>query len=485
MNIASVALVRDAEQRVIASGTDGYRLMCRAGIAAARIIEELFPRRKRTVFVCGGGNNGGDALVAAAHLGGEVVVYSTSKADDFRNESACAIRDLPGHIPFIVFEEFPDGVFQNGDVIVDGLLGIGFHGEKLRAPAFSAIEKINASGLPAISLDVPSGIDSDTGIVRDIAVRADVTITFGAVKQGLLCGEGPALCGILRAVDIGLGEVSSDDRALTFEEACRLLPVFPADVHKNRRGELLIVAGSSDYSGAAALTSSAALRCGTGIVRLATVDARKNLPYALIVREYPAVDGVLPPDLWQKIGDFGKSSSALAAGPGWGNADPALLAGALDFAGNIVLDADALNNLARNPHLWKSGKNIVITPHPGEARRLAAAFGIEETERSALARSLALKLGATVLLKGKNTVVVSPDGEEKIILSGSPALAVAGSGDVLTGIIGAFLAMGLSPFEAACLGASLHGRIGEMAGAGSIADDFVLTLKDLLKELKI
>ena len=118
MNIASVALVRDAEQRVIASGIDGYRLMRRAGIAAARMIEELFPRRKRTVIICGGGNNGGDALVAAAHLEGDVIVYSTSCADDFRNESACAIRDLPENIPFIVFEEFPDGVFQSGDNII-------------------------------------------------------------------------------------------------------------------------------------------------------------------------------------------------------------------------------------------------------------------------------------------------------------------------------------------------------------------------------
>ena len=485
MNVCSVAQVRDAEKYTISSGTDGYELMVRAGRGAARIIEELFPHRKRTIILCGGGNNGGDALVVASCLKGEVLVYSTHPAESFKNEAACAVRDLPEHIPFTVFQEFPANVFLPGDLIVDGLLGIGFSGGKLRESVASAVREVNTSLCPVAALDVPSGLDSDSGCVHDMAVKADVTITFGAVKKGLLCGKGPALCGILKTVDIGLDNLAGNDEAVTFDEAVKLLPDHPADVHKNRRGELLVVAGSCEYSGAAALTASAALRGGSGIVRLATVNARKNLPFALIVREFPAVDGVLPPDIWQKIDDFAEKSSALAAGPGWGNAHVDVLAGALKFQGPVVLDADALNLLARTPQLWQKRSDVVITPHPGEARRLAEAFGITETERTPLAKTLAQKLGAVVLLKGKFTVVASPEGETKIILSGSSALATAGSGDVLTGIIGSLLAAGLPPFDAAVLGASLHGRAGELAGKGAIADDLPLILKEILKELYI
>lgn len=485
MIVCSAAQVREAEKYTISSGVSGYELMVRAGRGAARIIEDLFPRRKRTVILCGGGNNGGDALVAAAHLSGEVLVYSVVPAEKFKNEAACAVRDLPEHIPFTVFQEFPSGVFQNGDLIVDGLLGIGFSGGKLRESVASAVREMNNSSCPVVALDVPSGLDSDSGCVHDAAVKADVTITFGAVKRGLLAGKGPALCGILKTLDIGLENLAGNDEAVTFDEAVKLLPDHPSDVHKNRRGELLVVAGSTEYSGAAALTASAALRCGSGIVRLATVGARKNLPYALIVREFSAVDGVLPPDIWQNISDFAEKSSALAAGPGWGNVHPDVLAGALKFQGPLVLDADALNLLARNPQLWQKRGNVVITPHPGEARRLAEAFGIVETERTALASALARKLGAVVLLKGKFTVAASPEGKTKFVLSGSPALATAGSGDVLTGITGSLLAAGLAPFEAAVLGASLHGRAGELAGRGAIADDLPLILKNLLKELYI
>ena len=282
MIVSSVSQVREAEQRTIFSGVPGYELMCRAGQGAADIVEELFPNRKRTVVLCGGGNNGGDALVVASLLKGKVIVYSTRRKEDFKGEAACAAKDLPCDIPFIVTEEFSYRIFSPGDLIIDGLLGIGFLGEKLRDSVSSAVRAANDSCCKIVSLDVPSGLNCDTGKVSDIAVKADVTITFGAVKKGLLCGEGPSLCGVLRTVDIGLENIEGKDSAVTFEEALRLLPRYPADVHKNRRGELLVVAGSCDYSGAAALTSTAALRCGAGLVRLATVGARRNIPWGVI-----------------------------------------------------------------------------------------------------------------------------------------------------------------------------------------------------------
>ncbi|MBQ9502007.1 MAG: NAD(P)H-hydrate dehydratase [Lentisphaeria bacterium] len=482
MNICGVEEIRSAEKKALSGDPGGYGLMLRAGRAAAEIIREVYPRVRRTVVLCGGGNNGGDALVAASCLPGKVVVYAVKPLAELRGAAACAAKDLSENVEVCVCGTLSPDMFRPGDLVVDGLLGIGFSGGSLRGPVASFVRAANASGRPVVSLDVPSGLDGDTGLAADPAVRADLTVTFGAVKKGLLRGDGPALCGILRAVDIGLGRVSRDDRAVTFDEAAKLLPRPAADIHKNSRGSLLVAAGSREFAGAAALTAVAALRCGAGIVRLAAVRA-ENLPHAVIVREFPSEKGVLPPAVWREIAPWIRSSGALAAGPGWGSAEPGLLAGVFDFPGPVVLDADGLNLAARAPQLWRSRKDMVITPHPGEAARLAAAFGVSACGRSELARTLAEKTGAVVLLKGKFTVVASPDGREKIVLSGSPALATAGSGDVLTGIIGALLAAKVSPFDAAVLGASLHGRAGELAGRGAIADDLPLILRDILRDM--
>ena len=193
----------------------------------------------------------------------------------------------------------PADAFAPGDLIVDGLLGIGFTGGVLRQPVASWIRAVNDSGLPVVSLDVPSGLDCDSGFAADAAVCADLTVTFGAVKKGFLCNDGCRLCGVLRAVDIGLREIPGDVRAVTFEEAVRLLPRFASDVHKNRRGELMIAAGSREYCGAASLAASAAVRTGAGIVRLAAVKAGRHLPDSVIVREFPDNEnGVLPCDVW-------------------------------------------------------------------------------------------------------------------------------------------------------------------------------------------
>ena len=482
MNIASVDQVRAAENAAVSTGIAEYELMLRAGRGAARIIREYFPGKQRIAVLCGGGNNGGDALAVAALLKGDIHVFSTKKAAELTGAAGCAARDLPEHIPFTVCESLEPEMLASFDLLIDGLLGIGFKGKSLRKNAASFIRSINCSRLPVAALDVPSGLDCDTGDVPDQAVRADLTITFGAVKRGLLCGKGPELCGVLRTVDIGLADVSEDDRAVTFEDVCRMLPRFGADVHKNRKGELLVAAGSFEYSGAAALTASAALRGGAGIVRLATVKARPGLPFAVICREYPEQE-TLPADLAVRCADWLDRSTALAAGPGWGNVSPGVLCGLLTFKGPVVLDADALNLIARHPELWQKRDNAVWTPHPGEAARLAAAFGIQAADRETLAKELARKTGAVILLKGKFTRIASPDGREAVILAGSPALATAGSGDVLTGIIGALLANGLAPFEAASAGAACHGRAGELAGNGAVADDLLLTLKAVLKEL--
>lgn len=485
MNIARVDEVRAAEERTIAGGTAGYELMRRAAKEAAQVIQEFYPSPRKSLLLCGGGNNGGDALALAGMLPGEVIVYTARNLSEYKDAASCAAADLPAHISVHPLNALSAAVLTPGTLVIDGLLGIGFKGPEVRKEVADCIALVNASACFIAALDVPSGLNSDTGECSSATIRADLTITFGAVKAGLLLKQGPEYCGILRCADIGLGKVSADNRAVTFEEALAFRPRKPADLHKNRRGELMICAGSRDYTGAAALTAEAALRCGAGLVRLATTNPRANLPHALIVRKIEAPRGTLDPQIWSQCADWLQCSTALAAGPGWGNGEPALLAGALQYSGPLVLDADALNLLARYPQLWQKRPQTILTPHPGEARRLAKAFGIEAEDRETLARKLAQKLGAVIVLKGKFTQISAPDGRESVILSGAPALATAGSGDVLTGIIGALLAGGQDPFEAAVLGTSLHGRAGEISGNGTIADDLPLVLKHILESLPL
>jgi NAD(P)H-hydrate epimerase len=346
-----------------------------------------------------------------------------------------------------------------------------------------------------MSLDIPSGINADTG-EAELAVTADLTATLAAPKAGMFLRQGPEQCGRLRVLDIGIpadiidaqpawqAEDGLSPEGFSFAEATALLSREPFTTYKNQRGHLLVVGGSREYSGAPLLTATAALRASAGLVTLALPESCQplgSLPCGVMVRRFSTVQELLL---------LAEGKSALALGPGLGTSDAAAEAVAALLALELptVLDADGLNLLAAYPRwLEKQHPQLLLTPHPGEGKRLSQAFlnGNEPLGTNWTSRDLARATGAVVLLKGCRSQVAAPDGQLSLNLSGAPSLATAGSGDVLTGICGALLANGLTPFDAARLGCFLHGLTGELAtpcgSRGVIADDLPALLPDAFR----
>ena len=467
MRSADTETIRRLER---ASDAPGYALMLRAGVGAAVWIARRFVRADRFVVLAGGGNNGGDALVAAAELYRRrfpVRVFGVKEKSAYRGSAAQAAAELPPGVPWEVRDFLTAAEFRPGDVIVDGLLGIGFSGGALKPAVRSFIATANASGSPVVALDLPSGVGGDDGIASpDGAVRAAVTLTFGRPKTGLFRRDGALLRGALRVIDIGLprDDGGSGEEIFTNLDAVRLIPRHPVDVHKNRRGRVLIWGGGPEYSGAPALAAAGAMYGGAGLVRAAS-EACLHAPNGAIVRRLHPGEN---PEEWFPMSD------ALVCGCGWGSCGTVEnLRTAWKFPGTLVLDADGLNVLARHPEVWSPRRNLILTPHPGEAAGLEAAFGLPgTTERGERAALLAERLAATVVLKGRDTIVAAPDGSRCIVAAGSEALATAGSGDVLAGTIGALAAQpDTTATDAAALGAYLHGIAGENAPGALIADD--------------
>lgn len=471
-----VSEVRAAERRAVDSGIPEYSLMLRAGRQAADIINLHYPEVVRFVVLCGGGNNGGDALVAAKFLferyHREVVVFSVKAPELFTGCAGSAIRDLPNGIPFYVRRELNKNEFFPGDVIIDGLLGIGFSGGELRPEVKNFIASANASGNPVAALDLPSGINGDSGeISPDGAIEADLTVTFGMLKPGLFAGEGSRLRGKLRLADIGL-ESESDLEEEVFSNIdafqCAADPDFAC--HKNSRGRVLIWGGSEKYPGAPVLSALGALHCGAGIVRLVSGGECRGLASPeIIVKKIQNGS-----DLRSEVQPFFECSDVLVAGCGWGEEIPVDSLDLLwDFPGTLILDADALNMFSRNISKWQFRERVIITPHPGEAARLAGALGLSEYihDRRQLALKLAAALHCVVLLKGRDSVAADHEGNCRLISAGNYALATAGSGDVLAGIIAAVVNGKYDTLTAAAFGAYLHGAAGESSPGIPLAGD--------------
>ena len=479
MLTARTSYIRAMEKAAVDGGVSEFSLMLRAGISAGEYILKKYPYAGRYVVLSGGGNNGGDALVAAHFLGfthkRNVVIFSTKEKSAYTGCAAIAAEKLSADIPFEVRNQLDLSDFFQGDVIIDGLLGIGFYGEKLRDDTASFINTANQTKLPVISLDLPSGLYADSGeTAANGAIKAVETLTFGRPKAGLFLAEGRNLRGRLRVIDIGLTDDDPEGMEIfTNLDAVKTVPRFLTDCHKNSRGRVTVWAGSPEYPGAAVLCTLAALKSGAGIVRSAsTADLSAKLCNAAIFGK------LAEKEIPEK---FLALSDVLVCGCGWGkSAFDEGLSAALEFKGKVILDADALNHLAANPQLWKARENIILTPHPGEMRRLLDAFDITPTgERMKDAQMLADKLHAVVLLKGHDTVVAAPEKKAVIVAAGNALLATAGSGDVLAGVIGALAAQGSSAFEAAALGAYLHGIAAESAEKILIADE----LPDLISQV--
>ncbi|HSX71597.1 MAG TPA: NAD(P)H-hydrate dehydratase, partial [Pseudomonas sp.] len=364
------------------------------------------------------------------------------------------------------------------------LLGTGFRGE-LRAPYAAAVEAINAAGLPVLAVDIPSGLCADTGRVAESAVRADLTVSFIGLKLGLFTGDAPDWVGELAFDDL------QADPALVAQQphaalrlagdAVPLLAPRARTAHKGRFGHVLVIGGDRGFGGAALLSAESALRAGAGLVSLATRS--EHLPASLA--RLPEVMCQPTESTYQLLG-LCERADVLVVGPGlgqqaWGRS---LLSAALASERPQVWDADALNLLAEG--VVQAPRDAVLTPHPGEAGRLLGLSTAEvQADRPAAALALARKYQAAVVLKGAGSLVAAPDGRLLLCDLGHPAMATAGLGDVLAGLIGALRGQGLAAFEAAALGVWLHAgagqRLGEL-GRGLAASDLIPTIRQLLQE---
>ncbi|OKK05987.1 carbohydrate kinase [Streptomyces sp. CB03234] len=435
-----VETVRAAEAALMATLPEGA-LMQRAAAGLAAACAGLLGRvyGARVVLLVGSGDNGGDALYAGARLARRGARVSAVLLGSRAHEGGLgALTGAGGRVA-----EDALRVLERADLVLDGITGIGGRGG-LRPEAVDVVRAARDSAAVVVAVDLPSGVDADTGEVHGEAVRADATVTFGAYKPGLLIDPAREHAGALRLVDIGLALPSAPDvEALQHLDVARLLPVPAGESDKYRRGVVGVVAGSARYPGAAVLAVSGALRGGAGAVRYVG----------------PAGDAVLArhPETLVHAGPPGKAGrvQAWVIGPGLGDTP-----GADDVLGSdvpVLVDADGLRNL--DPAAVRSRPApTVLTPHAGEAAALLGTAREDvESRRLEAVRELAGRYGATVLLKGSTTLVASADGPVRVNPTGTPWLATAGSGDVLSGLAGSLLAAGLAARDAASVAAYLHG----------------------------
>ncbi len=485
--VATAAQVRELDRRVIEDlGLPGVALMevAARGVAKAIVRHHAEDARRGTVVVCGGGNNGGDGYAVARwldQLGFPVSIWSL---DDQSKGDAAIMREAARRLQIPEVEKLGEAW-----LIVDALFGTGLD-RPVTGHKAAAIVAMNEHPAPVVAVDVPSGLHSDTGAVLGVAVEAAHTVVLGRHKAGLFCGAGPDLTGHLTLVDIGLDALATyADASAELPEAVDLAPLWPVRArgdHKNRSGHLLVVAGSANMAGAAILTCRGALGAGVGLVTLvvprnATPRLQGLAPEVMLLVHG---DGDVLPDV---PADALRGRTAVAAGPGLGGGAPltASLATSLRalWAGPLpaVFDADALV-AATGP----STAPRVITPHPGEASRLLSieTDAVQADRFAAVAR---LAGDHTALLKGRYTLVASASRRVSINPRNSPVLGSGGSGDVLTGVIGALLARGVAAHDAARLGSWVHGRAGERLEArrsgGWTAADVAHELPDAIAEL--
>ncbi len=487
--LLSTGQMQQADAMTIAAGRPGIVLMERAGAAVAAAALARSAEGAAITVVCGPGNNGGDGFVAARILrerGRQVRVLLHGRLEALTGDAAAASARWDGPIlPLARIREAP------GDLFIDALFGAGLT-RALAGEAAAAVAFMNETGRPIIAVDVPSGVSGDTGQVDGIAVKASETVTFFRLKPGHLLLPGRSLCGHVSLSDIGILPEAAAGAATFRNDVGLWRDVWPRhglDTHKFRRGAVAVVAGGVAGVGAPRLSARAALRIGAGLATIlcepaALMAHAARGPDALMQRS--AADAAA---LTAFLDD--PRVSAVLAGPalGLGERGAELVGAIAGCATPAVLDADALTLLARAPGgaaALLAGRRAacVLTPHEGEFQRLfGGEAGITE-ERSKLerARKAARRCGAIVVYKGADTVVAAPDGRAAINTTGGPALATAGSGDVLAGLICGLLAQGMPAFEASCAAAWLHGRAGERLGIGLIADDLPEAIPALMRE---
>jgi hydroxyethylthiazole kinase-like uncharacterized protein yjeF len=479
MEVLTTEEMEHADRLTVAGGIPGFALMLSAGQAVAEAAMNLVEQGPILV-VAGRGNNGGDGFVAAAELaarGREVSIILLCERDTLKGDAALAARGWKN--PVLPFN--PQAIGTPA-LIIDALFGAGLN-RPVKGDPLTMIEAINASAVPVLAVDLPSGINGSTGAVMGAAIRAAETVTFFRRKPGHLLLPGRAHCGRVRVADIGIdAAVLNEIRPATFENDPELwrgsFPVPRIDGHKYARGHAVVVSGDMASTGAARLTGRGALRSGAGLTTLASPrDALAINAAALTAVMVRAIDSAA--EFADLMADRRLNACVIGPGAGLGQRTRDFVLAALLAKCGLVLDADALTSFADAPdHLFEAIKKnefpqVVLTPHEGEFPRLFSDMSNKHPLRSKLerVRIAAERSGAVVLLKGPDTVVASPDGRAAVAANAPPWLATAGSGDVLAGMIGGLLAQSVPAFEAACIGVWMHGEAGSEAGPGLIAED--------------
>lgn len=510
MRVCTAAQMAEIDRETIAGGIPGEKLMERAGQALTEAVlgflaesgaddhahhhegcgHDHGPAEEGpgVLIVCGKGNNGGDGLVMARLLAAEGCAVAVMLLNNPADFSTDALKNY-GRLPESVVVAEPEAgdwaetfaaLAEDAEVVVDAIFGTGIN-PPLRGGYPDLIRAVNDTGLPCVAVDIPSGVAGDNGMVDPVAVAADLTVTMGLPKLGLLLAPGRDFAGDIEVVDIGFDQKaclrhSGDLHWMPRSEYLELLPPRRGTVHKYNCGRLLVVAGSRDFGGAAHLAGLGALRSGVGLVSMVVPEkletaTRVILPEAVTRAVAETDTGTIAPLPGDWRDALLANQNALTVGPGLGS-DPATDAWVIQLLADlpvpVVVDADALNAFARAGVEPSFGTDqVILTPHAGELARLVG-LGSEEVERRRLhlAGELAARWNVVLILKGSPSVIASPDGRTFINPTGDDALARGGSGDVLAGLLGGLLAQGMTALDAALLGAYLHGKAGTLAARG-------------------
>lgn len=511
MKLATAQEIKNIDRRAIREfGIPGSVLMESAAAAVLAEMERFFDGLAgvRVGIICGKGNNGGDGLALARRLRVRGVPVRVALLSPFASVSGDAklnltiLRRMDVDLRQRADSNALAELIEWSDVIVDAMLGVGFSG-RLSGIYAEAAKMINSSGRPVVAVDVPTGVNADTGDVAGAAVQADLTVTMVLPKRGLFLFPGASYTGEVRVADIGIPAeivereniaVNLLDRALISGE----LGARKADAHKGNFGHLLVIAGSLGKAGAAVMAVKGALRAGVGLVTAAVPMGLVPIVQQHVFESmcFPAVesiDGTLGIGAEEELVKAANALSACAIGPGL-TTHYETVQTVRDLVQRIVvptvIDADGLNALAGSTDILKQRKApTVITPHPGEMAKLLGVSSADvQRDRIFAASDFAERCSVTVVLKGAGTVIADPSGETFVNTTGNPGMATAGTGDVLAGMIGSFMAQGFGPTMAACLGVYLHGYAGDLAArekgqAGMIAGDIIDNIPKAIKEI--
>ncbi len=493
-------------------GIPGRVLMENAGRGTFKMIIDLFPdiKNKKVCVLCGRGNNGGDGFVVARYLmekGIETNIFLLSsrnrlKGDARANmgllEKLCALKNKKNGKNKIIqipdrdsFLEYKDRIFQN-DLFVDGIFGTGLNSD-VRGIFKEIIELVNESHRPVVSIDIPSGLNADTGMPCGVSIKACATASFAFAKPGHIMYPGNKFTGKLAIIDIGIPRFIAEKRSpmINLIEKKLVQSFFtPRDsqAHKGDFGHLFIIAGSLGKTGAAALASNAAMACGAGLVTLGVPESLNSVmePQVTETMTFPLAEkkkGFLSEKAFDKIIELSKGKTAMAIGPGMGMEKDTgnlvkKLIRTIDIP--IIIDADALNLIADNPEILKEKKApLILTPHPGEMARLTQSSSAEiQKSRLEYAKNFAVRFKVILVLKGAGTITAMPDGRAFVCTTGNSGMAAGGMGDVLTGIISGFTAQGISSEKAAIAGPYIHGICGDTLAC--TRGDFGFTASDII-----